>query len=599
MKKRALAFILSIALIFTAGCSSESGGGAGTSEKITGFDTAVEAAYDYAGEFYEGFAKVGRLNADGNMKYFFINTKGEVISAEYDYADDFSDGMAVVANMQTVDYNDIYTYGYINTKGEEAIPLQFKLQGESKCYSFYNGYAVVEEVGDEHSYGNVGYGALTYLIDKHGNKVDNTVEIHEIGYGGYGMEDPRVLSLETTYSNYDRYIGWSDLQYARIYNKFPVAIYDPVQKKTIEIDKDLKAVGESDGKLLNNWDKVTFVDYNYLNDEGNKVLLDDKGNVLTDDVYWAYEISDGVILADGDLDSLYTTDGEMLVEDCESITSRENGFILEIVKGEFIVVDKTMETLWQTNAEALTQEKPFGYWDEESGRYKQMYSPLMSKRVYFGDNDGCQYLSPESGRLIIDYDQSKRPVLASKDFYALNDAVYGANDPQQCVELVDVKTGARYVMDGIYNMNMYSKDTVSYSTTADNYGERTIAKLVSNSGVPMLEPVENNEVNDENSPYELAKDNTYSIWGIEGENGPVTLKKGDETIGQYTATSLIYNGIRKEGATYDYNKWEVTDIYIVNEAGEKISETYEDMGRINESYISFKQGGKWGYLKAN
>ncbi len=63
-------------------------------------------------------------------------------------------------------------------------------------------------------------------------------------------------------------------------------------------------------------------------------------------------------------------------------------------------------------------------------------------------------------------------------------------------------------------------------------------------------------------------------------------------------TSLVYNGMRKEGATFNVVDREITDIYIVNEAGEKITEVYEDMGRINKGYISFRQDGKWDFLKA-
>lgn len=76
--------------------------------------------------FYDGLAKIER-----NGEYGFINTKGEVaIPCKYDDAQDFSNGMAAVMRGGK--------YGYINTKGEEVIPCKF-----DKVYGFFEGRAAI------------------------------------------------------------------------------------------------------------------------------------------------------------------------------------------------------------------------------------------------------------------------------------------------------------------------------------------------------------------------------------------------------------------------------------------------------------------------
>lgn len=73
-------------------------------------------------------------------------------SLYYDYINPFSDGMAMVAK-QDSDYS--VTYGFINEKGEEVIPLEF-----TNAYNFSEGLAAVKYKG-----GNAAY------IDKGGNEV--------------------------------------------------------------------------------------------------------------------------------------------------------------------------------------------------------------------------------------------------------------------------------------------------------------------------------------------------------------------------------------------------------------------------------------------
>lgn len=59
--------------------------------------------YDYCGKFEKGYAVVGNLNQNNELKYTHINSQGNrLYELEWDFANNFSEGYAVVGNM--VDY---------------------------------------------------------------------------------------------------------------------------------------------------------------------------------------------------------------------------------------------------------------------------------------------------------------------------------------------------------------------------------------------------------------------------------------------------------------------------------------------------------------
>ena len=87
--------------------------------------------FDYAGSFYEGFARVKK---DG--KWGYINTKGEqIVECKFDYAYDFYEGFARVEKDGK--------YGYINTKGEQIVECKF-----DDVRYFIEGFAAVEKDGN-------------------------------------------------------------------------------------------------------------------------------------------------------------------------------------------------------------------------------------------------------------------------------------------------------------------------------------------------------------------------------------------------------------------------------------------------------------------
>jgi hypothetical protein len=108
----------------------------------------IEAKYKNVMEFSEGLAAVQVKD-----KWGFIDKTGQmVIAPEYYEVKSFSDGLAVAKR------GVLERYGYINTKGEEALPFDFGSPG-----SFYKGFATDPAM--------VEYKMKYGFIDKEGNQV--------------------------------------------------------------------------------------------------------------------------------------------------------------------------------------------------------------------------------------------------------------------------------------------------------------------------------------------------------------------------------------------------------------------------------------------
>lgn len=130
--------------------------------------------FENDGTFYNGLALVGKQTGkdeDGYpvYSYGYINEKGaEVIPLKYKTASHFSDNGLAAVGKQTGEDEDgepIYAYGYINKKGTEVIPLKY---GDAGFFS-ENGLAVVgKQVGENED----GYPVYAYgYIDERGTEV--------------------------------------------------------------------------------------------------------------------------------------------------------------------------------------------------------------------------------------------------------------------------------------------------------------------------------------------------------------------------------------------------------------------------------------------
>ena len=118
----------------------------------------ITPIYDEAKPFSENLAPVAIKNADGLMKWGFIDVKGNiVIPLEYDYADRFFDGMA-----------------YVEKEGEKGFIsksnsfIKMNLKSGVNSLQFQNGYLQIK--GDKN----------IVFIDKKGNKNTFSVNNKEV-----------------------------------------------------------------------------------------------------------------------------------------------------------------------------------------------------------------------------------------------------------------------------------------------------------------------------------------------------------------------------------------------------------------------------------
>lgn len=118
----------------------------------------IPAIYDDSSYFfYEGLA-----HAKKGEKWGYIDKQGKTaIAFGYDYAEEFSEGLAVVGKItgKDSDGEPIYKYGYIDKKGKVVIALTY-----DDANAFEDGVANVSKGDDD------------FYINKQGKKVKNPYE---------------------------------------------------------------------------------------------------------------------------------------------------------------------------------------------------------------------------------------------------------------------------------------------------------------------------------------------------------------------------------------------------------------------------------------
>lgn len=109
-------------------------------DRVGAIQVTLAASYDSEYQFAEGLA-VAYAKPTGRLGY--VNTKGELaIPYAYDYARSFSQGLALVGS-------DAGQYGYINSKGKQVIPFRYASAGD-----FQEGLAPVQNAAGKWGYIN-------------------------------------------------------------------------------------------------------------------------------------------------------------------------------------------------------------------------------------------------------------------------------------------------------------------------------------------------------------------------------------------------------------------------------------------------------------
>ncbi len=245
-------------------------------------DSNPNFIYDYCGEFKDGYAVVGNLSKDNQLKYTHINSAGNrLYDLEWDYANNFSEGYAVVGEMTDYDVlvycskenqfdkNNASTnvnlmgYKYVDPNGTYFGKSSTEPYVFAMAQDFNDGIGLVANlyfyVEDELRWGNYDYSTERYFynydfINKDGNhifEVPGYYLVNQNNFGGNITIYDDIFVYENYYiATYFRtcwYINYSNPNSFEPTAPFITARYD------IEDYKSYKT----------NEEKIKFIEENY------------------------------------------------------------------------------------------------------------------------------------------------------------------------------------------------------------------------------------------------------------------------------------------------------------------------------------------------
>lgn len=586
----------------------------------------IAAQYDYAGDFHEGYAVVGYLQDDGSMKYCYIDAEGQIISALYDYAGDFHEGMAAVGMRVGIggaeawySWMNCYLYGYINTQGEEVIPLQYLSDDEILGgRAFYDGLAEVCWFSEE-----LDYYIETNLIDKEGNKVlpVDIVMRDERGYGWNPPDDPRLLSLISTDQS-DDYACWNPVQVARWKgtNTFPVQVYDGTD--THWIDENLSIVKTTEGYVtelygMDGW-YVVYENYDFYDATGSVINPD--GQVILTGVsscegmhgeylYACYYTpnEDPNIISGAYSYVMYDLTGQEVAMTYSNLTATEDGYIVrgdvdETGATSYTVLDQEFHEIFSVKGNNVTQEWDYTYVDSEwVGHTLPVYTVN-----YYDEVTGMYqnvYLDLQGNEIIPRVTGTTQQLLNGKYI------VCSASDLVEVYSLTGQKLLSLDGVSGLYNAYMTSSDLEVYytytedGTTTYYTAEGTEDSLVLTEVEAYYDDTELLVIVGQEGEEEVLLSNVQSaVWGFLTDwDTAVMLKQGTVAVTEAPALSLIGNNLYKKAESITWDNmayaYDVTDVSLHTVDGSWNSKVYMQMGKLSENYISFCENGKWGYLR--
>ncbi|MBQ8813190.1 MAG: WG repeat-containing protein [Lachnospiraceae bacterium] len=583
---------------------------------ITAMEESIAFLYDFAAPFSEGFARVG-LEVDGDMKYFFIDTEGNVISNQYDYAEDFHEGRALVALRQqdTVDDGNggtwtqtVRMYGYIDAAGNEVIPLQYRGAGDftDVCTSFYNGRAEVVWVTDlntNDTYSNV--------IDLDGNKllpVDHKVT-DIVGYGWVPPGDPRMLGMTVQYSS-GTFCEWNPAQRAWYLSSvdFPVVIYDGTQSHWI--DENLEIIMSIDGFAVDfGTGYVMLVDPHHQSIMNESKFIDREGNIVADN-FWSMTNGvngqmiatvstmtdfEGVSVATGFYQAILSPEGQVLAEGFSYAEPCGSGYVVsydEYVVGEgrtYTYLDENLAEVFSYECEWLDGAAFDG--DEVTLFRVETYDTAAN--TYRN-----QYIKP-NGDVVFDSSDEYTVTLLTNNYAVLNwadrSALYSTDGQELMVVpgMTEVQWGYSDLdeFDFVICGNDPSGESVYRGVTAVN-GNLELTELVYDMGIDLMYVPD--------KVYALRESEQAVLKGTGDYYAPLTLSTGDKVLYEGAAASLIANNLYKTAEVVAWDDmsygFSVSGMTLHTVDGSWTSETYDEIGLLSENFISVCRDGKWGYL---
>ncbi|MCI8402202.1 MAG: tetratricopeptide repeat protein [Lachnospiraceae bacterium] len=590
---------------------------------IHGMEEAIPAQFDFAAPFREGYARVGRLLEDGTMKYFFIDENGRTVSREYDILYDFQEGLALAGLQDSDDeYMQTYRYCYINPAGEEVISLE---EGVYGC-SFYEGLAEIYWYEPNSDI------VCTNLIDQKGTKIlPFDLQTVDMGYGGYGQDwsDGRILYL--TGREEDDFYYWNSVQYARLRGDeaFPVEVCDGAT--TFWLAQDYSVVGSQEGwrdEIYNA--EGLYMRYSSVADAWEKgTLVNEAGETLAKNVQSVEVTTDGsLILGFADPQdengyavlyyALYSQAGERLSEDYVFLSEWSGGFIVSGENGEernFTVTDRNMNPIFTTQARDISQIR---YQSDmtvfvDDAVLPQMPAVLFYRSYTVAHENSIDYrrdILDASGQTLLTHEEGSSLSVLSQQYLIRQrkkEAVLYGLDGQEVA-----------LLSGIVDLyqTMYEKDgqpLYHYRLAEEQESgiyQSYFAYLEEQDGRPTLTKAEYEQYLDYNlyGPEELlteqilTENTVSSLRGAIDITCPISLWQEGVQVTEAAGLSLIGNNLYKQAdqVTFleDRYEWEIRDLTLHTADGSWSSVVYDDLGFLSCNFISFKQGDKWGYLKA-
>jgi len=583
---------------------------------VTRVTEAIVAQYDEAWPFSEGYAVVGIKQGDV-MKYNYINTDGQLLLAEWvDIARSFSEGLACVgvdAGIGAGQYGmKFYRFGYVDTNGEVAIPMEILSYETHYPRAFYNGYAeilYVDPEGEEMKVDYQGVVVRNNVIDRKGNNLfeADLMYLSAMYPYGYDRSRDRVLPIEKEWDELD-YCMHNEWMRNRVNGETDDSyVWNQLDRVTYLVDAEGKIKETLPGLLYELGENY----YCLSAQDGNCHKLYDKDfNLISREEHLGFQEGVGgqvvVSIREKDINGALKTWEQVFDADMNPVSGLYN--MIRTAGDRYMGINyysANKYEIFDTEGRMIRQitENPDtlqyfrdGYYDENGYRLAGDGFFIGTKRNGSDYQNQTMYYYNSDGKLI---------------HWGTNATCRQVNEGLYCVG-TEGGTGRLIDREFKTHLNLPKADMINYAGNAENIylccyeGDVVYWYHLSNADGIWKIAEEGTEATatfnrsvrgwrftvGENENSQIISETKY--------DGPAVLEwKDGSELDEGNAISLVSDGLyliaeyQDYVATYGYE----ARGYSLNFGGRAVSEVYEALDVFSEGYIAFSEEGKWGYLK--
>ncbi len=590
---------------------------------VTGMHKALEAQYDEAQPYSEGYAIVGQDN-NGVMKYNYIDQEGNCLLDEWvDAAYPFSDGMACVGYETQPDEeaymgDRCYLYGYIDTTGQLVIPAEYLGSETDHPLCFYNGYAEVQYyVLQEQEY--YSYYSLCYnVIDKQNHPLYDFDVSPSDNWEYGGGPDYRILTLNWELSPWRNLYFYSPWMVNLVEGKAPEEMILTDGVRSYLIGADNSVISSTDGsavKINDRYCSVRMMDQE--TGQYQDYITDEKFNIIQEGYYYVYPgweelpylIRETPVSGGG---FYHYADYQIYDMELQPLTgvfsrfapvSKDHKIIVKSETEGWKLLDTDLQVIsslegdfdWMASLENYDGQQ---YWLEGVSNTENGDGTVTSTTVTLLDKNG-KFLREATGtsgaftvlsdELLLMVSEGKQPTLIDAEGKDVKELPYSA----------------------MYYAGEGSEDnTYILYTYGEDYRTFYFELVKTSSGWELQELGDSFSIDGYYSGYEdgvLAENEESRIlgtyaWSASSSTDPVSLEDVEGNIlDEQAALSLVEDGLYLVGTRFEYNEntWtdEAHDMYLQNVEKSMDGTVYERLGQLSEGRIAFLENGKWGYLE--